>query len=125
MRKALAAIKAGGVAAMAHITGGGFYENLPRVLPDGAAARLDASAWSSPPVFRWLAATGRVPPRDMLTTFNCGIGYVLIVKPGHVEAVVSALQEAGEQPVRIGEIVNREGDGEAVVVEGLTESWPA
>ena len=104
----LAALKrAGGIKALAHITGGGFPDNLPRVLPDGVGIALDLDAVSVPPVFGWLAREGNVAEAEMLRTFNCGIGMVVVVDPAQAEAVERALQAAGEAPVRLGQITER------------------
>jgi phosphoribosylformylglycinamidine cyclo-ligase len=94
----------GAVRALAHITGGGLSENLPRVLPDGIAAHIDLSAWKAPTVFGWLKETGAIEAGEMLRTFNCGIGMVAVVARDGVDAVVGILQAAGEAPVRIGEL---------------------
>ena len=93
----------GAVKALAHITGGGLSENLPRVLPAGIAAHVDLSAWQAPPVFRWLQETAGVDDAEMLRTFNCGIGLVLVVAREAADAVLSILREAGENPITIGE----------------------
>ncbi len=106
----LAALKAtghGAIKALAHITGGGFPDNLPRVLPDGVGIALDLDAVSVPPVFGWLARQGNVAEAEMLRTFNCGIGMVVVVDPAQAEAVSAALVVAGEAPVRLGEITAR------------------
>jgi phosphoribosylformylglycinamidine cyclo-ligase len=88
---------------MAHITGGGLTDNVPRVLPEGCAAAIHRDAWAVPPVFRWLEQAGRVPADDMYRTFNMGIGLVLIVAPDAAEDVVARLRAAGERTVaRIG-----------------------
>ena len=79
VRSCLAAVAAGGVHALAHITGGGLVDNVPRVLPAGLGVTIDAGAWPLPPVFRWLREAGRLSDADMLKTFNCGIGMVVIV----------------------------------------------
>jgi phosphoribosylformylglycinamidine cyclo-ligase len=106
----LAAIRAtGAIKALAHITGGGFPDNIPRVLPKGLAADLDLNAIPVPPVFGWLATAGGVAEAEMLRTFNCGIGMIAIVPPGEVDAVTRALRDAGERPVAIGEIVAADG----------------
>jgi phosphoribosylformylglycinamidine cyclo-ligase len=102
--QALAAIQAGGVNALAHITGGGLTENLPRVLPDGLGARIDLSAWALPPVFQWLAETGGMNETELLKTFNCGIGMILVVTPEQALALTSVLQEAGETVAKIGTV---------------------
>src|SRR4051794_29475655 len=91
---------------MAHITGGGITDNLPRVLPPGTDARVDLSAWTVPPIFRWLQESGGVPQDDMLRTFNMGIGLILAVSAGEADDVVRALADAGEPGARrIGTIV--------------------
>ena len=102
VRPALVAIRAGGVRALAHVTGGGLTENLPRVLPEGLGARLDLGAWDRPPVFRWLAAAGGVEPAEMLRTFNCGVGMVLVVTPEAADALAEALED--EQVLRLGTV---------------------
>jgi len=94
--------------ALAHITGGGLTDNLPRVLPEGAAAIVRRGAWTVPPIFRLLQERGPVPEEDCYRTFNMGIGMVVIVPPGEAEEVSSRLRAAGEDPVEIGEVV--EGD---------------
>ena len=107
--QALAAVRAGGVHALAHITGGGLTENLPRVLPEGAGAEIDLDAWSLPPVFGWLAETGGLAEGEMLKTFNCGIGMVLAVAPDRAEALTALLAEAGETVVPLGQVVQGQG----------------
>jgi phosphoribosylformylglycinamidine cyclo-ligase len=113
----LAALKAtDGVLALAHITGGGFPDNIPRVLPDSVAVRLDLDAIDPPPVFGWLAKEGGVVEKEMLRTFNCGIGMIVVAQASKADEVEAALHSAGEKPVRVGEIIVR--DGEAVVTTG-------
>ena len=107
--QALAAVKAGGVHALAHITGGGLTENLPRVLPDGLGAAIDLSAWDLPPVFKWLAATGGMEESELLKTFNCGIGMIVVVAPDRAEALTAVLEEAGETVSRIGSVTGTPG----------------
>ena len=94
----------GGVKALAHITGGGLSENLPRVLPEGIAAHVDLSTWQAPAVFGWLQRTGRLDDAEMLRTFNCGVGMILVVAKDAADAVVGLLSAEGESPVRIGQI---------------------
>ncbi|RTL72119.1 MAG: phosphoribosylformylglycinamidine cyclo-ligase [Hyphomicrobiales bacterium] len=96
--------KTNAVKALAHITGGGLSENLPRVLPDGLAAHVDLSRWSAPAVFGWLAKAGRLDDEEMLRTFNCGIGLILVVARDQVQEVAAALAEAGERSIEIGAI---------------------
>jgi phosphoribosylformylglycinamidine cyclo-ligase len=116
VKSCLAAVRGGGVHALAHITGGGLIENLPRVLPDGLAARLDAATWPEPPVFGWLAEAGGIARHEMYRTFNCGVGMALVVAPEFAAAVLATLVDAGETVFEIGRIAER-GDGPAVIVE--------
>jgi phosphoribosylformylglycinamidine cyclo-ligase len=102
----LAALKATvGVKGLVHITGGGFPDNIPRVLPQGLGVRLDLEAIEAPPVFGWLARTGGVAEAEMLRTFNCGIGMIAIARAHDADAVADALRQAGESPVTIGEVI--------------------
>lgn len=113
----LAAIKASdGIKALAHITGGGFPDNIPRVLPEGLAAEIDLDAISVPAVFSWLAKTGGVAPEEMLRTFNCGIGMIAVVTPDKADEVIAALAAEGENVVTLGRMVERQKDG--VVYKG-------
>jgi phosphoribosylformylglycinamidine cyclo-ligase len=105
----LAAIKAGGVHALAHITGGGLTENLPRVLPEGLGADIDLSAWELPSVFKWLSQAGGTGEADMLKTFNCGIGMIVVVDAGAADAVADVLRGAGETVTRIGTVTKGVG----------------
>ncbi|SEO88464.1 phosphoribosylformylglycinamidine cyclo-ligase [Salinihabitans flavidus] len=109
VRQALSAVRAGGVHALAHITGGGLTENLPRVLPDGLGAEVDLASWTLPPVFRWLAETGGLAETELLKTFNSGIGMVLAVDEDRAEALEGLLVEAGESVHRIGRITQGKG----------------
>ena len=94
------------VHAMVHVTGGGFLENVPRVLVDDShAALIDIDSWQWPEVFAWMQQAGNIETTEMLKTFNCGIGFILVVSKDTEEAVVASLTEAGEQPVSIGRIV--------------------
>lgn len=123
VKSCLAALAAGGVTAFAHITGGGLIENPPRVYGEDLAMRIDLGSWRLPPVFRWLAATGGVEPREMLRTFNCGLGMLVVVEAGRAEAVCSALAAAGEQPLNVGRIEKRTAG--AVMFDGLSGAWSA
>ncbi len=91
--------------ALAHITGGGITENLPRVLPEGLQANISRAAWEFPAIFQWLQTQGNISDADMLTTFNCGIGMIVCVAAEDLEQAMSTLQQLGEQAVHIGEIV--------------------
>ena len=97
-----------GIKALAHITGGGFNENIPRVLPDTLRADIDLFAVPVPPVFDWLARTGGVAEPEMLRTFNCGIGMVVVVSESEAATVSALLAEAGESVVALGRIRPRE-----------------
>jgi phosphoribosylformylglycinamidine cyclo-ligase len=105
VKSCLAAIAAGGIKALAHITGGGLLENVPRVLPQGTAAEIDAAAWCLPPVFRWLMSAEPIGAQEMARTFNCGIGMVAIVSPDSELKLKHILEEKGESVQRIGRIV--------------------
>lgn len=109
VKPALAAIRAGGVHGLAHITGGGLTENLPRVLPDGCGATVDLSAWSLPPVFQWLQGAGGVVEAEMLRTFNAGIGMVLVVAADRAEALAEVLRAEGETVVTLGTVTEGQG----------------
>ena len=113
----------GGVKALAHITGGGFPENLPRVLPDGLGAALDAAAWPLPPLFAWLAKAGGIPAPEMMRTFNCGIGMAVVVGADDAESLTAVFEAQGETVYRIGEIVPLEG--RAVTLANLEAAWGA
>jgi phosphoribosylformylglycinamidine cyclo-ligase len=115
----LSAIRAtGAIKALAHITGGGFPENIPRVLSEGLGAHLDLSTIAVPPVFGWLASAGGVAQSEMLRTFNCGVGMIVVVSAEAQEQVMQALTEAGEKPFRLGEVVAR-SEGPRVSFEGV------
>ncbi|OOR85314.1 phosphoribosylformylglycinamidine cyclo-ligase [Moraxella canis] len=96
--------------AMAHITGGGLTENLPRVLPDHLAAQIDTQSWTLPEVFQWLQQGGNIQTLEMYRTFNCGVGFILVIPADQAEQATSELTAQGEQVWRIGEIVERTGD---------------
>ena len=115
----LAALKAtDGIKALAHITGGGFPDNIPRVLPEGLGVSLDLAAIPVPPVFGWLAKTGNVAEREMLRTFNCGVGMIVVAEAARAAEVEAALTAAGESPVRMGEVVVFAGEQERVAYRG-------
>ncbi len=98
------------VRGLAHITGGGLTENIPRVLPDGLDARLDGQSWSPGPVFDWLAETGNVDATEMRRTFNMGVGMIAVVEPGAVTDSIALLEAAGESAWQIGEVVAGNGE---------------
>ena len=100
----------GAIKALAHITGGGLSENIPRVMPDNIAARVDLSSFKAPPVFGWLAQAGRLDDVEMLRTFNCGIGMVVVADKKRARDVLAALTEAGEKPAVIGDLIKPTGE---------------
>jgi phosphoribosylformylglycinamidine cyclo-ligase len=123
VKSCLAATKTGKVKALAHITGGGLFENIPRVLPTGLAAMLDARRWKRPAVFNWLSRAGGVADAEMARTFNCGIGMMLVTAPGDAKAVTAVLASAGETVFEIGRIVPRRGEEPAATVENMPTAW--
>lgn len=109
VRQALGAIRAGGVHALAHITGGGLTENLPRVLPGTLGADIDLDSWSIPSVFSWMAGVGGISQAEMLKTFNCGIGMVLVVDAGRAEDLAAQLRADGESVTELGTVSGTPG----------------
>ena len=109
VKGAKAALDKGGLHALAHITGGGLTENLPRVLPEGLGAEIDLSAWSLPQVFRWLAGQGGLERSEMLKTFNCGIGMIAVVSGDDVQNARAAFEEAGHATHLLGHVIPGEG----------------
>jgi phosphoribosylformylglycinamidine cyclo-ligase len=112
-------IRSGRIKGLAHITGGGLIENIPRVLPEGVGVKLDASSWQLPAVFRWLATVGELAEAELARTFNCGIGMAVIVGAEAAAGVAEALTQAGETVLRIGEVVA----GSGVTIEHAAASW--
>ena len=104
VRSCLAVHRAGLIKGLAHITGGGLLDNIPRILPDGLGVRLDAATWPMPPVFRWLGEAGALDAHEMARTFNCGIGMAVITAPENADAATKVLLEAGEAVYRIGSV---------------------
>ena len=122
VKSLLPLVRAGKVSALAHITGGGLLENIPRVLPDDLHARIDADAWPQPRLMAFLQAQGAIEPEEMARTFNCGVGMVAAVRAGHVADVTAALEAAGETVFRVGEI----GAGSrGCTVKGSQGTWSA
>jgi phosphoribosylformylglycinamidine cyclo-ligase len=100
----------GAIKGMAHITGGGLVDNVPRILPEGTSARVDRSAWTVPPLFTWLQRAGNVPDQDMIRTFNMGIGMVVVCTPTLADVILDDLHARREDPVVIGEIIAGQRD---------------
>ena len=116
VRSCLAAIAAGEVHGLAHITGGGLLENIPRIIPDGLSAHLKRSNWPSLPIYNWISKSGDVPTNIMQRTFNLGIGMVLIIAPESESLVTTILKEHGETVYRIGSILER-ADKLKIIIE--------
>jgi phosphoribosylformylglycinamidine cyclo-ligase len=122
VKSLLPQVRAGRVNAMAHITGGGLLENIPRILPAGLHAHINADLWEQPRLMAFLQAQGAIEPDEMARTFNCGIGMAVVVAPEEVATVTAELEAAGETVYNIGQIA----DGEkGCTVTGSTETWSA
>jgi phosphoribosylformylglycinamidine cyclo-ligase len=115
-------VRAGRIHAMAHITGGGLLENIPRVLPDGLHAHVDASLWEQPRLMAFLQAQGNIEPEEMARTFNCGIGMAIVVAEADAAVVTQSLEASGEQVYRIGHIAAGE---KGCTVTGSADTWSA
>jgi phosphoribosylformylglycinamidine cyclo-ligase len=110
VKSLLALLRTVSVHALAHITGGGLLENVPRVIPTGLCASIDTQSWSLPPIFQWLQQKGNLSRQELYRTFNCGIGMVVCVPVTQVETALTCLQEAGETAWVIGEITQHATD---------------
>ena len=122
VKSLLPLVRAGHIGALAHITGGGLLENIPRVLPAGCHAMVDADSWPLPRLFAFLQAGGAIEPGELARTFNCGIGMVAVVREASVDGVTEALEAAGETVLRIGSI---EAGEIGCTVSGSADSWSA
>ncbi len=122
VRSLLPLMRAGRIKALAHITGGGLLENIPRVLPDGLHAHVDAGSWPQPRLMAFLQAQGNIEPEEMARTFNCGIGMVLAVPEADVDAVTADLENAGETVFRVGEVAS---GTKGCTVSGSSDHWSA
>ena len=122
VRSLLPLLRAGRVKGLAHITGGGLLENIPRVLPKGVRAEVNADAWPQSRLMAFLQAQGTIEPEEMARTFNCGIGMVVVAAPEAADAVAAELTAAGEQVFQIGRIINGE---RGCTVTGSTGTWSA
>ena len=120
VRSLLPLVQEGWIKGLAHITGGGLLENIPRVLPNGCHAVIDVSAWELPPLFGYLQEGGNLAPQEMVRTFNCGIGMAAIVTSDDVDRVIRALEGSGETVLRVGVI---EAGPRGCTVKGLAGSW--
>lgn len=122
VKSLLPLVRSGQVKGMAHITGGGLLENIPRVLPEGLHAHVDADGWEQPRLMAFLQAQGNIEPGEMARTFNCGVGMAVIVDETDVAAVTKALEAAGETVLRVGHIAEGE---KGCTVTGGDETWSA
>jgi phosphoribosylformylglycinamidine cyclo-ligase len=129
VRSVVAALKITGangksaIKGMAHITGGGIYENVPRMLPDAVEARIDAKAWDLPGIFRWLAREGKLEHHDMARTLNCGIGMVIACDAAKAGEVKAKLEAAGETVYTLGSIQKRNVSDKPVVIDNIETAW--
>jgi len=119
VKSVLALIDKVSVHAIAHITGGGLLENLPRVMPDDTCAIIDPTTWQRPPVFDWLQSQGNIADEEMYRTFNCGIGMVICVPPADVQPAMECLSQNGEQAWPIGTIEQSKATGKRVIIQGV------
>lgn len=108
---------------MAHITGGGLSENIPRVIPDGLYAHIDVTAWKLPAVFGWLKRIGKIENADLARTLNCGIGMVVVCDPAQVSRIEKSLKEAGEDVFHIGEIKIQNGANSKIFLHNMDDAW--
>lgn len=118
VQQLMPSVKSGLINALAHITGGGLLENIPRVLTKDMAVEIDCSAWSLPPVFKWLQKLGNLSNTEIARTFNCGIGMVLILPNENVAQVVQQVEATGEKVFHLGKVVARAENGEQVLLRG-------
>lgn len=116
VKSVLALIKQADVHAIAHLTGGGFWENIPRVLPKNTKAVIDEKSWKWPSVFNWLQEKGNIDTYEMYRTFNCGVGMVIALPQEQVDTALAILKQAGENAWLIGHIKHAEDDAEQVVI---------
>ncbi len=119
VKPVLKALRNGGMNGLVHVTGGGFYENLPRVMPEGLGCRVNRNTWPQMPVFKWLQEAGNVAAVEMLRTFNCGLGMVLVVDADAAPELTEILTRAGETVYTIGSVRTLEAGMPAVEIEGI------
>lgn len=122
VKSCLSAIHSYRIKGLAHITGGGLIHNIPRILPDGLGAELDVNSWNLPPLFSWLASVGNITHSELVRTFNCGIGMVLVIAPKYATSLVNHLNNCGESAIIIGKVTKRKRTKNAVEILGLKEA---
>jgi len=123
VKSCLALARSGLPKAFAHITGGGLFENIPRVLPAGLVARIDARTWDLPPVFRWLKQAGNVADDEMARTFNCGIGMMVVLAKADAEKATALLREQGETVFTIGAVVAEDKAAPGTQIVNMETAW--
>lgn len=116
VKNCLSVIEQHQVNALSHITGGGFWENIPRVLPDNLKANIKGDSWQWPVIFNWLQEQGNIDTYEMYRTFNCGVGMILVVPQQDLDAALNQFNELGENAWHIGDIAKRDGDEEQVAI---------
>ena len=112
-----------GIKGLAHITGGGFFENIPRALPKQTTAIINASSWEPPSLYRWLQRLGNLSWQEMFGTFNCGIGMILVVDPAKLDDITSILRANGETVFHIGQIQGSSENSPQVVIKNISDKW--
>ena len=125
VRALLPLIKKGDLKGLAHITGGGLTDNIPRVLPEGLGVELDAKLWSFKPVFKWLQKNGNLTNDDMAVTYNCGLGMVVIVSKDKADEVVAAINQNGEVATVIGYVAHNSSEENRVIIQNMDSEWAA
>lgn len=120
---AMKAFETGTIKGMAHITGGGLKENVPRILPESTCARIDTASWTLPPLFGWLRDKGGLTTNDMAETLNCGIGYLVICDAAQADALKAHLEGEGESVFTIGAIEARDDGGPSIVLDNIEQAW--
>lgn len=108
---------------MSHITGGGFIENVPRILPKNVKAVIDTGAWDLPPFFRWLQDIGGLDAQDLATTLNCGIGFMVVCRPSEADQLADLLSKEGESVTKIGFIETKNADEPAIILDNMDTQW--
>lgn len=108
---------------MAHITGGGFDENVPRILPKGFKAEIQTDSWQLPPLFKWMRDIGKLSPEDLSQTFNCGIGFIVICDPSHAAELSDSLKNSGETVHTLGTVTKKNKGEPAIIMHDMDKNW--
>jgi len=123
VKSCLKALATNGIKALAHITGGGLLDNIPRVLPAHLQGEIDTRAWPLPPIFQWLLESAQLSTTELARTFNCGIGMAVVTAPGDAETVKAAFVENGETVFTIGQVAEAHDAGARMVMAGARQAW--